>query len=267
MRTITLMENVCYQAGLKAEHGFSLYIESQETKILFDTGQSSAFADNARLLGVDLSQIDHLVISHGHYDHTGGIVRFLQENSRATIWMHPLALEDKFNGSRYIGIDKSIQLPAQRVQFIEQSRKIAENITLLPQIEIAFPEDCHFQGMTVHHSGSISEDIFADEISIAWQTGNGVTVISGCAHRGISNTMETAKKFTGLPVTRVLGGFHLKGSSFAMIQKLADYFRKERVEQIGVSHCSGVEAYHILRQELQERVFYNHTGYEIQIDE
>lgn len=112
MRCITLLENTCGNADCIAEHGLCIYVETQKHKLLLDTGQTDAFLHNAKAVGVDIADVDTVVLSHGHYDHSGGILPFCSVNHKAQIYMQKTAAEPHFNGERYIGIDKRIpELP------------------------------------------------------------------------------------------------------------------------------------------------------------
>ena len=104
MRLFTLVENTQGQGGCICEHGLSIYIETQRHRLLVDCGQTDAVVSNARALGIDLAAVDTVILSHGHYDHSGGILPFSQVNKTARIIMHRKAPEPHFNGDRYIGI-------------------------------------------------------------------------------------------------------------------------------------------------------------------
>lgn len=130
MHVVTLMENTVCRDDLACEHGLSLYIEARGKKILFDAGQSGAFADNARKLGIDLAQVDFAVLSHGHYDHGGGFRRFLEINQTAPVYLRREAFGDHYNGTaKYIGLDKAL-LESGRLVFVPDMLEISPGITL-----------------------------------------------------------------------------------------------------------------------------------------
>ena len=134
MRIVTLMENTSCREDLTAEHGLSLYIETGEYRILFDAGQTGAFADNAEKLGIDLSKVDLAVLSHGHYDHGGGLRRFLEINKTAPVWMNPHAFGEHYNGSeKYIGLDPALA-KSGRIRYAENERTIGPGMTLFTRI-------------------------------------------------------------------------------------------------------------------------------------
>ena len=133
MRIVTLMENTCGRPDCRCEHGLSLYIETERHRLLADTGASPAFMENADILGVTLTDVDTVVISHGHYDHAGGLMTFAARNPDAQIYMQRLAGEDYFHGERYIGIDKRlITLP--QVHLIDGNLQIDEELSLFSGI-------------------------------------------------------------------------------------------------------------------------------------
>ena len=130
MKIVTLMENTACCSGFLAEHGLSLYIETGNRKILFDAGQSAAFANNAEILGVDLRKVDFAVLSHGHYDHSGGLERFLEINPIAPVYVSSHAFEAHYAGDgRYIGVDTSLRNSA-RIRYVAEETVLAEGITL-----------------------------------------------------------------------------------------------------------------------------------------
>ena len=141
MRIVTLIENTGCREDLVQEHGLSLYIETGAVKILFDAGQSGAFADNAQKLGVDLSRVDFMVLSHGHYDHGGGIRRFLEINKTAPVYLSRDAFAPCHNGSRsYIGLDGSLA-ENPRLVFVDG------DLELFPGIMIRSGRDMHIEGV------------------------------------------------------------------------------------------------------------------------
>ena len=139
MKFTALIENTAISPDLTAEHGLSLFLETDRCNILFDAGQSAAFADNAKRLGVDLAQVDIAVLSHGHYDHGGGMLRFLEENSQADLWMSHHAFEGHYNAKDcYIGLDPALE-KSGRIRFADNGQKIGEGLTLYTTISCTLP--------------------------------------------------------------------------------------------------------------------------------
>ena len=130
MKIVTLMENTSCREDICFEHGLSLYLETQGRKILFDAGQSAAFADNAQLLGVDLEEVDFAVLSHGHYDHSGGFNKFLEINASAPVYVSQWAFEPHWESDgRYVGVDLSLG-ESDRIRYVAEETVLAEGITL-----------------------------------------------------------------------------------------------------------------------------------------
>ena len=130
MKITVLLENTTARADMKTEHGLSLYIETEKHKILFDMGQTEIFAENAKKLGIDLSQVDVAVLSHGHYDHGGGLAKFLDINNRATVYIHTEAFLPHYNGKhRYIGLETSLSAHP-RIIFTEDIYRVCPSLCL-----------------------------------------------------------------------------------------------------------------------------------------
>ena len=138
MKIIALMENTAAVPDVLSEHGLSLYLEGKGHRILFDTGQSENFAVNAKRLGVDLAAVDLAILSHGHYDHGGGLKRFLELNQKAPVYLSVYAFEPHFNGVKDIGIDPKLR-ESGRLRFVKEKTVLDEGLELYPNDRI-FPE-------------------------------------------------------------------------------------------------------------------------------
>lgn len=260
MQITTLIENLCYGSGLKGEHGFSVHLEHKGVQILFDTGQSDSFMQNADKLGIDIQKVELVVISHGHYDHSGGLLRFLQMNKRAKVYIKESAFEQKYNGKRFIGVDPALNAFKERFINVDRVEQIVPDIYLFPTINLDYPEETHFEGMYTHVKDHEKRDNFEDEQFLALTDKNKINIITGCSHRGIVNIVSTAKKYFNFEVSLVLGGFHLKSASGESLHRTVDFFNQEKVRRVGLSHCSGLEAYRAFVNQFHGEVFYNHTG-------
>ncbi|MFA5848278.1 MAG: MBL fold metallo-hydrolase [Bacteroidales bacterium] len=257
MKITTLIENLSYKRDLLAEHGLSLYLETGTSKILFDTGQSGAFIKNAKKLGVNLEDIDSVVISHGHYDHTGGLASFLRVNNKAKIYIKEEALTEKYDAAkRKIGITFNPLLLKGRVEFIREVKEIDNGIFIIPDIPILNNKDNSF---------GIFKDEFPDELYMAIILRGELSIITGCSHRGITNIIGSAVNHFNLPVNLVLGGFHTMNHTPAQFETVLDYFRNNVPKSIGACHCTGIEKYAIISNKCDTNVFYNSTGSVIEI--
>jgi len=197
MRIVTLVENLVY-GKFTAEHGLSLYIEHEGNRILFDTGQSDRFLRNAELLGIDISRVDTLVLSHGHYDHAGGLEHFCRANSGARIFAKRGVFNKKFNrDGRFIGIPYNSSLFGGRLTELDARTEIAPGVHIVTDIPLANSWDTHFENLLVRADPSdeaLGADTFEDEQFLAIELPGGLAVISGCSHRGITNILESAQR-------------------------------------------------------------------------
>lgn len=256
-----LIENTVFQPEAKAELGFSLYIESHDKRILFDTGQSGLFADNARIFDIDVADIDVLVLSHGHYDHTGGLERFLALNSKAKIYAKRGFDQEKYSGTeRYIGAPREVAIPADRLVIVECPTEIAEGIHIMPEIKITNQDDTHFLRLNRRENDQFVTDQFDDELYLAIVKSGKLTIVSGCAHRGISNVIRSAQEHFPLPIHLILGGMHTSHEEPAKIERLAHQFNLLKPERIVPCHCTGINQYAILRSNCDCPVEYGHIG-------
>jgi 7,8-dihydropterin-6-yl-methyl-4-(beta-D-ribofuranosyl)aminobenzene 5'-phosphate synthase len=261
MKLTTLIENLVYQPGLVSEHGLSFYLDTGRRRILFDTGQSAAFLANARALNIDISKVDALVISHGHYDHTGGLIHFMKENSNAPVYLKKEAFDNKYNNSRnFIGTPAVPEAFKSRFHYVEEVTEIDDGVFIVPDIPIIYTEDTSFEYFYTDKGQGEENDEFDDELFLAVVNDNKLSVISSCSHRGISNITEEARRLFGLPVNLVTGGFHLKNASEEQYKSVLNYLNKLKPENIGICHCTGVENYMGMVMETGNRVFYNYTG-------
>jgi len=261
MKIITLIDNVVYGSGLTAEHGFSLMIESGNKKILFDTGQSGNFINNASILGVDITQIDYCIISHGHYDHTGGLYEFIKYNKKSKIYLKKECFYEKYRlKEKFIGIPFNKNIFTDRLIFTNNIIEISKDIFIFPEIKIYFENDRHYRNMFIKKNNDYIPDDFTDEQFLAIRKNNSLIIISGCSHRGITNIIKTAKDYFNLPVKAVLGGFHYKDEDETNILTSVKTLNDMDIESIGISHCTGINAYQIINNNYKKNVFYNYTG-------
>ena len=259
MKLITLMENTTTRDDFACEHGLSLYIEAGGLRILFDAGQTAAFADNAEKLGVDLSAVDLCVLSHGHYDHGGGIARFLEINDHAPVYVSRHAFGDFYNAEgKFIGLDSAL-LAEDRIIFAGDNRELNEAVSLhsCP----GFPEPCpsYPGGLSVERKGQRIPDDFKHEQYLLIREGEKRILISGCSHRGVMNIK------TWFAPDLLIGGFHfmkldpedrhdhvkLRAAASALMQKDTVYY---------TGHCTGEKQYDVLKELMGDRLQRLSTG-------
>ena len=249
MKVVTLMENTACREHLSFEHGLSLYIETQNHKILFDAGQSGAFVDNAEKLGVDLRKVDFAVLSHGHYDHSGGLTKFLEMNEKAPVYVSSHAFEPHYSAKGYIGVDPALK-DHVRICYVAEEAKLAEGITLY-RLDCA-PVDT--AGLQMEENGVRKPDDFRHEQYLLLEEKGKRILISGCSHKGILNIVDAFRPDI------LIGGFHFmkieeEDTLKAAAQKLLEY---DTVYYTG--HCTGKNQYEYLKTIMGEKLYYISTG-------
>lgn len=253
MKIVSLAENTSIGEGIGAEHGLSIYIETGEHKILFDAGQTDLFAKNAELLGVELSEVDIAVLSHGHYDHGGGLLRFLEINDRAQIYMSRYAFDECYNGEgKYIGLDLSLK-ESDRVVYTEEPLELACGITLFSSRGFEKTVDLGSFGLTAVRDGErISDDFRHEQYLLVEEDGHRI-LFSGCSHNGILNIVRW------FPSDVVVGGFHF--SKLPIGDALEGYAKQLcGYDTIFYTcHCTGKEQYEFMKRHM-DRLEYLSAG-------
>ncbi|MBQ9993719.1 MAG: MBL fold metallo-hydrolase, partial [Clostridia bacterium] len=253
MKITCLAENTTIDNQLTAEHGLSLYIEIKNRKILFDMGQSGAFADNAQKLGIDLSAVDIAVISHGHYDHGGGLATFLEINERTPIYLSRYAFEPHYNGTeKYIGLNTSLA-HSDRLVFTKDSLDIGDGLSLHHCNDKDRPNDLGSFGLTVMQEGVFLPDDFRHEQYLMIEEHGKRVLISGCSHKGILDIVRWFEPDV------LIGGFHF--SKIEAGDALAGYARQldDMRTTFYTCHCTGAEQFGFMRDRM-DRLFYLSTG-------
>lgn len=258
-RITTLVENHVSKSNLLAEHGLSYLVESDEIKILVDLGQSAIFDENAKQLGCDISKIDHLIISHGHYDHVGGLSHFVENNNKANIYHKQNTFLPKYHDDRYIGVSSNVNIQNSRFKAVDEIIELASGFFIVPHINSYYKQDSHKANFYVGNENTKVADDFNDELFIVVDVDDKLTVLSSCSHNGITNMVETAKELFRKPVTRVLGGFHLKHATPEVIEHIGAYFENGN-QEVYTGHCTGLDAYDQFKIKLGNRVKYMETG-------
>lgn len=258
MKIISLLENTASDPRLGAEHGLSLYIEACGRKILVDTGETDLFAANAEALGVDLSQVDLAVLSHGHYDHGGGLRRFMELNAKAPIYVSQYAFDEyRDSKDKYIGIDPTLR-ESDRFVLVGEELSLGDGLTLYACNDRQKYVDMGSCGLTVVRDGVTLPDDFRHEQYLLIEENGKRVLISGCSHKGILNIVEW---FTP---DVLVGGFHFFPLPLDdTLVRYAAYLEKFPTE-FYTCHCTGEAQYAFMKPHMS-RLHYLSGGESIEM--
>ncbi|MFO8010076.1 MAG: MBL fold metallo-hydrolase [Dehalococcoidia bacterium] len=267
IRVTTLSENTANPAVL-AEWGLSVLIELNGSMFLLDTGQGISAAHNAQLLGIDLARVNKLILSHGHYDHTGGLVSVLAQTGEIEIIAHPDMWDLKYavygEIQRYIGIPfhrEELEGMGAKFQLTREPLWLTDLMVTSGEIPMENDYERIDAGMYVKDNGSFTPDQLMDDLALGIKSEKGLIVILGCGHRGMINTIRHMQNITGEEkVYCVLGGTHLISADEERLVRTTADLREIGVEKIGVSHCTGFNASCWLAGEFPDRFFLNNSG-------
>lgn len=249
-----LIENTASSPEYDCEHGLSFLLESEDTAILFDTGQSGAFLDNAARMGCDLFRVTEVVLSHGHYDHTGGLGHALRhiagqknEAELPRVICHPDVLLqrrrtiNRMPGSKSIGMpeDSRKALEAWPVHFSTTPLWVRDDIVFLGEIPRTHPDLCALVG-EIREADGYTQDRLPDDSALAYVTPRGLVIIAGCSHAGIVNIVEHAKDVTGVrAIYALFGGLHFKDMPSDAVRRSMDFLDGEGITKLYACHCTG----------------------------
>ena len=270
LKIVTLSENTAGLGNFLGEWGLSILVETEDLSLLLDTGQSVSVSHNADLLGVELSRVSQIILSHGHFDHAGGLPHVLRKMRKKTaVIAHPDVWADKYSGRegqqrRYIGIPHQRQvLESLGADFklSEKPVRISDSVMTTGEIPMVTEFERIEPYLLVKEGRGFQPDELLDDQALIITTESGLVVVLGCAHRGIINTLYHAQQLTGVKkVHTVLGGCHLMDASEERIRLTIAALRDMGVEKLGVSHCTGLPAACLMAQEFGDGFFFNNAG-------
>ncbi len=258
-----LVENTTPVPGLTGEYGFSALLNIDGHKILFDTGSADALFHNAAQLGINLHEIEDLVISHGHFDHTGALLALCRDFGPKRIYTHPDIFNKKFVGNKPES-RKEIGVPFTQKQLLDNGAEfifIDEFREIFPRIFISgeIPRNNDFEdtggSFKMQVAGGIIVDQLLDDMALIIDHPDGLIIVSGCAHAGVVNTIEYACKMTERSkVLAYVGGTHLINASEKRLSRTIEAFRAMDIKKIAVGHCTGFYAAARLYNDLGSRL-------------
>ena len=282
MKITTIIENSLGEnKSLLNEHGLSFFIENNGKNILFDTGKSGNFVENAKKLNIDLNKTNYLVLSHAHYDHCGGVRTFLDNfTSKPELFIsnnffknsnkyhhsdgnQKLDFTSDNNEYNYIGInfdETFIKDKNLNINYVSKDMvNITDNIYVFSNFEKTYNFETLNSNMIIKEDENYVIDSFKDEIVLGIDTEKGLLILLGCSHPGILNIVSTIAQRTHKKIYGILGGTHLIEADEIRINKTIDVLKDLDIKLIGVSHCTGGKAIEMFRNNC-DNFFVNSTG-------
>lgn len=260
VKITVLIENTAAE-GLKCEHGLSLLIEFQGERILLDAGTTDLFLENAAMMGISLEGIQTCVLSHGHYDHSGGFGSYLTQNQEAVVYMMKHADEEyysKLESPHPIGIPENVlNMHRDRFVFVDKFAKLKEKVYLVPHATEGLEEIGARAELFKKVGDRLVADDFAHELSLVYDTEKGLVIFNSCSHGGVKNIVgEVQLAFPDKKLYAFIGGLHMKGDIFTEeeIREVAEYLKETGVQYLYTGHCTGEKAFTILKDQAGELV-------------
>lgn len=269
MLTVTILVDNYADASLNPEHGLSLWLDFGDKQVLFDTGQTDIVLKNAELLGINLNHADAIVLSHGHYDHTGGLPSVLKIAPNAKIYLHPAATESKFSqkpsGMKLVGMSISTKesLENHKTIWTATPTLIFSGMSITGQV----PRTNDFEntgGSFFLDQDAQRPDELLDDQTLFIESAKGLIVIFGCAHSGVVNILDYISKITGKnKIYAVIGGMHLLNASDIRIARTIEVLKKYDIQKIIPLHCTGQKAVQEIRKVFGEAYMALQAGIKI----
>jgi 7,8-dihydropterin-6-yl-methyl-4-(beta-D-ribofuranosyl)aminobenzene 5'-phosphate synthase len=275
LRITMLSENTASMGNYLAEWGLSILIQTEKASVMLDTGTSISAIHNAEALGIDLSKLDKIVLSHGHYDHTGGLRDMLRKiNRKIEIIAHPDIWQAKYHRrkddpERFIGIPfRREELESSGAQFrlTKEPVKLTDNLWTTGEVPMVTEYETIDPGLFIKYDSDFQPDPVMDDRAVIVKTASGLVIILGCAHRGMINTIYHARNITGVnEVQAVIGGSHLIGASAERLYSSIVALRELGVQKLGLCHCTDLPVISVLAQEFGDNFIFVKAGMHIDL--
>jgi Metal-dependent hydrolases of the beta-lactamase superfamily II len=271
-----LSDNRKLDEMLESEHGLCVFLDTGKHKILLDTGASGLFIRNAGRLGIDIREIDYVFISHGHADHIGGLIYFLEVNSKAKILLSEKALNQRFfslrNGYRNISFDSELGKSRERCVFVEEELHLDGYISIFSCHSTSFMKPIANGTLFKDSRNGLELDDFNHELVFCCGSED-LFVYTGCAHKGLMNILDSVRKVKGKKPGIVLGGFHLLDSKPGQffeteleILQIGEYLRNMYSKTLFFTgHCTGIQSFEVLKKQFNKKIESFYTGYIAQL--
>ncbi len=274
-----LVENTSCADDVVPEHGLSVYICYKNIYGLYDTGQTDLVVDNSFTMDKDLENLDWVAISHGHYDHCGGLADVFElapfhtplhfgTGAFRKKFAHKRAGEEVYENGNPYSMEELEKLGAMLVEHHGEREEISPGVFLVGPAERVFEHEKPAERFFLKdENGGLVIDDFNDERSLVIETTTGLVIITGCAHRGPVNIVRHAQKlFPGQRIRALIGGFHLNGDDDEVLELKVEEFTKLDIDAIGLAHCTGGKASRFLRERMPEKCFLCPAGAELEFD-
>lgn len=278
MKITVLIENSS-DCELAKEHGLSLLIETSDKKILLDAGCSALFAENADKLNINLSDVDFAVLSHGHYDHSGGFDEFFERNKNAVLYARTGA-DGKYyspnGGIHEIGVPQKVLDYTNRIEYVSDNRQISKNVYLIGHNTPNLEKIGEKVKLYKDENGKIAPDDFAHEQSLIFDTPKGLIIFNSCSHGTVANIIRETREFFGdKPIYAYVGGLHMLGKTpegkeicaftDSEVDELCDLIKKEKITYLCTGHCTTLDGYDKVKARLGDTAVKLKTGLVVEL--
>lgn len=275
MKIHILTDDRVKKRGILAEHGMSIFIEQENNNILFDTGQSDVYLKNAEVMGIDLNKTDFIVLSHGHYDHCGGLIHFPNTDNFPKIYAHEKAFANRYTlnidaiSYREIGIPwvlSDYKLIEKSIVLNEKNLKIAPGITLCSEIPSTEAFEEVPKGFYINDKNNMTLDMMRDEQMLIIERDKGLVVFLGCSHPGVINCLKHALNlFPGKKIDTLVAGMHLENISSLRLQMTIQHIINLDIQKVIPLHCTGIYAICEMKRFLGDRCLSLCTGDSVEL--